>query len=167
MAVLCNADKNLPIKIEVWSKNEAGTDALYGGGITTVNELSSGQKNIELLNNANRTGGTIIFDSFQIVEMPCFMDYLRSGWAINMSFAIDFTASNGERNEPGSLHFMDPSGYNKNQYEKALTAVGSVVEPYAMNQQFATFGFGGIPRFMGSNSVSHCFNLSAKPDPTI
>ena len=84
-----------------------------------------------------------------------------------MSFAIDFTASNGERNEPGSLHFMDPSGYNKNQYEKALLAVGSVLEPYALNQQFATFGFGGIPRFMGSNAISHCFNLSAKPDPII
>jgi len=42
-----------------------------------------------------------------------------------------------------------------------------VVEPYALNQQFATFGFGGIPRFMGSNVISHCFNLSAKPDPQI
>jgi len=28
--------------------------------------------------------------------MPNFMEYLRSGWAVNMSFAIDFTASNGE-----------------------------------------------------------------------
>jgi len=46
--------------------------------------------------------------------MPNFMDYLRSGWAINMSFAIDFTASNGERFDPNSLHYIDPSGRIRN-----------------------------------------------------
>jgi len=38
------------------------------------------------------------------------MDYLRSGWGINTSFAIDFTASNGEIFEPGSLHKIDATG---------------------------------------------------------
>lgn len=33
---------------------------------------------------------------------------------------------------------------------------------------FATFGFGGIPRHMGINSVSHCFPLNGNPvDPRI
>jgi len=32
------------------------------------------------------------------------MEYLRSGWAINMSFAIDYTASNGDKSDPNSLH---------------------------------------------------------------
>lgn len=32
------------------------------------------------------------------------MEYLRSGWAINMSFAVDFTASNGDLSDPSSLH---------------------------------------------------------------
>lgn len=36
--------------------------------------------------------------------MPNFMEYLRSGWAINTSFAIDFTASNGDLIDPKSLH---------------------------------------------------------------
>ena len=36
-----------------------------------------------------------------------------------------------------------------------------------MNSEFACFGFGGIPRFMGGNSVSHCFNLSGQADPRI
>jgi hypothetical protein len=46
-------------------------------------------------------------------------------------------------------------------------SVGKIVEPYAMNSEFACFGFGGIPRFMGSNAVSHCFNLSGQADPRI
>lgn len=36
-----------------------------------------------------------------------------------------------------------------------------------MNASFASFGFGGIPRYMGSNSVTHCFNLNGQPDPAI
>ena len=52
-----------------------------------------------------------------------------------------------------------------NEYEEALLGVGKIVEPYAMNNQFAVFGFGGIPRYMGSNSVSHCFNLNGQPNP--
>lgn len=61
------------------------------------------------------------------------MEYLRSGWAVNMSFAIDFTASNGELVEANSLHWQDPSGRTMNQYEQALLAVGKVMEPYALN----------------------------------
>src|SRR4051794_6300554 len=45
--------------------------------------------------------------------------------------------------------------------------VGKVVEPYAMNNQFAVFGFGGKPLFMNSNTISHCFNLNGQPDPRI
>lgn len=54
-----------------------------------------------------------------------------------------------------------------NQYEQAILSVGRVVEPYALNYQFATFGFGGIPRFLGATSVSHCFNLNGQPNPQI
>jgi Copine len=93
------------------------------------------------------------------------MDYLRSGWGINTSFAIDFTASNGEVFEPDSLHKIDPSGRNLNQYEEAILGVGKIIEPYALNSQFAVFGFGGIPRYMGANKPSHCFNLNGQPNP--
>ena len=95
------------------------------------------------------------------------MEYLRSGWGVNASFAVDFTASNGEQSDPRSLHRLDPAGYQLNQYERAILEVGRVVEPYAMNSQFAVFGFGGIPRFLGSNSINHCFNLNGQNNPII
>jgi hypothetical protein len=50
------------------------------------------------------------FDAFNIIERPSFVEYLRTGWFINLSLAIDFTASNGETFEPNSLHRIDPSG---------------------------------------------------------
>jgi hypothetical protein len=98
--------------------------------------------------------------------MPSFVEYLRSGWTVNMSAAIDFTASNGEPFEMNSLHRINNNG-ELNQYEQAIKSVGNVLEPYAFENRFAVFGFGGVPRFTGSNTVSHCFNLSGVQDPTV
>ena len=75
--------------------------------------------------------------------------------------AIDYTASNGNPKSPGSLHYQ---GNTPNQYEIALSNVGAVLEPYDNDMAFPVFGFGGIPRHMGINSVSHCFALSGNPE---
>jgi len=37
-----------------------------------------------------------------------------------------------------------------------------VVEPYDFDKNFPVFGFGGIPRHMGLNQVSHCFALNGQ-----
>lgn len=83
---------------------------MYGTARTTINSIVNGQKEINLLDRRNRNGGLLSLDQFMVIEMPNFMDYLRSGWAINMSFAIDFTASNGDLSDFNSLHKQDPSG---------------------------------------------------------
>lgn len=80
----------------------------------------------------------------QIIEKPSFVDYLRSGWNINLSVAIDFTASNGAIIKPTSLHRQYNNG-QFNDYENAIQSVGQILEPYSFNRRFAAFGFGGIP----------------------
>ena len=72
-----------------------------------------------------------------------------------MVTAIDYTASNGDPNSPQSLHSMGP----QNQYIQALHNVGGIIEPYDSDRTFPCFGFGGIPRMMGS-AVSHCFPIN-------
>ena len=62
------------------------------------------------LKNGNAVGGSLSFDVFTVVEKPSFVDYLRSGWFINMACAIDFTASNGEVFEQNSLHKQYTNG---------------------------------------------------------
>jgi hypothetical protein len=50
-----------------------------------------------------------------------------------------------------------------NQYHMAIASVGGIVEPYDATKMFPTFGFGGIPRHMGAQGVSHCFSLNGNP----
>ena len=81
-----------------------------------------------------------------------------------MTLAIDYTASNGNPSDPSSLHYL---GQN-NQYEAAIFNVGQVIEPYDNDKMFPVFGFGGIPRHMGINAVSHCFAVNGNPqDPKL
>ena len=42
--------------------------------------------------------------------------------------------------------------------------MGQVVEPYDTDKMFPCFGFGGIPRHMGLNQVSHCFAINGNPN---
>jgi len=53
-----------------------------------------------------------------------FLEYVFGGCEINLSVAIDFTASNGKPTEIGSLHNLDP---NKNEYLQALRSIGSII----------------------------------------
>jgi hypothetical protein len=45
----------------------------------------------------------------------------------------------------------------------ALTRVGEILEPMGSAKLFPSFGFGGIPTFLGMRSVNHCFALNGDP----
>lgn len=62
---------------------------------------------------------------FEIVQQPSFVDYLKAGWYINMTVAIDFTASNGD------LHELRPLDQGMNDYELAIMEVGKILQPYS------------------------------------
>lgn len=42
--------------------------------------------------------------------------------------AIDFTGSNGDPRSPGSLHYINPQGFN--EYLAAIWSVGNVIQDY-------------------------------------
>jgi hypothetical protein len=91
--------------------------------------------------------GRMIVEHAEVIEKPSFIDYLRSGWQINLHVAIDFTASNGESSVPTSLHYLGQF----NQYEQAIQSVGSILEVYDNDRSFPVYGFGGVPRYFGGN----------------
>ena len=157
---LCNSNKNASIKLECIRADE-NTNSVFNSVTTTVQEIIDGKTSFN-----SGDGGQLVITDFEIFVRPTLVDYLRSGWAISMVAAIDYTASNGNPSSPSSLHAMGP----KNQYELAITNVGQVVEPYDLDKSFPVFGFGGIPRHMGNPSpgVSHCFAMNGNAtDPSI
>ena len=68
--------------------------------------------------------GEVELAKFQVVNNPNFADYLRSGWQMSLSVAIDFTASNGQVNDGNSLH----AGGTNNDYTSAIKQVGDILE---------------------------------------
>ncbi len=85
---------------------------------------------------------------------PKFVDYLSGGCELQMCVAIDFTGSNGDPRRPGTLHYIHQDG-QLNDYEKALTAVGSIIARYDSDQRFPVWGFGA--KFGGV--IQHCFQV--------
>ena len=88
---------------------------------------------------------------------------MRGGLELNLSIAIDFTASNGMPSHPTSLHHINPQ--KPNQYQIAIDAVARILLNYDSDQRIPALGFGGKPHFqyLNSNTVNHCFPLSGDP----
>jgi hypothetical protein len=154
---------------EVWSNQNNGSHKIYGRFRSTVRELkdSIGNK-FEITKKQGIPLGSMTFDKFDLIVRPSMVDFLRSGWKISLSVAIDFTASNGELSDPSSLHYIDRSNPLKmTAYELAIQQVGNILEAYDNDKMFPVFGFGAKPRYMGIEQVLHCFNLNGMEDPSV
>ena len=64
------------------------------------------------------------------------------GTEISFTMAIDYTASNGNPADPRSLHYVDPTGVELNDYAKAMSGIGRVLEFYG--ERKAMGGGGGV-----------------------
>ena len=76
------------------------------GNVFNYAEFVIGEIAIKQSFDAAKNGGSVIFHTREIVKKPSFVDYLRSGYNISFTAAIDFTGSNGHPNMPSSLHFI-------------------------------------------------------------
>ena len=90
---------------------------------------------------------------------PSFIDYINGGCKLNVVVAVDFTGSNGNPREPGTLHYLDPSGAY-NDYQKAIRAIVGILSKYDDDKKFPVFGFGA--KYGGV--VRHCFQCGPEPE---
>ena len=84
-------------------------------------------------------------DNFQFIKKPTFIDFLKDGLELNMTIAVDFTASNGNPTDANSLHYMSPNGMN--QYQMAISAISGILVNYDSDKKIPCFGFGASPKF--------------------
>ena len=85
------------------------------------------------------------------------MDYVFGGCEIGVQVAIDYTLSNGQVNNPTSLHYLR-NGCN--EYTDAINAVCSILQDYDADQMFPVYGFGGMIPGSPDQKASHCFALN-------
>ncbi|KAG8228244.1 hypothetical protein J437_LFUL012216 [Ladona fulva] len=83
--------------------------------------------------------GTISVTHFEIQKTYTFLEYIKGGTQLNCSFAIDFTASNGQPTSMESLHYIS---HMPNSYEVAIRSVGSIIKDYDSDREFPVLGFG-------------------------
>ena len=93
------------------------------------------------------------------VKRASFVDYISGGCELNVVVAIDFTGSNGDPRKPGTLHHLSKNR-SKNDYEKAMSAILSILAKYDTDQKFPVLGFGA--KYDGV--VRHCFQCGAQKE---
>lgn len=68
----------------------------------------------------------VAIDRVLIQKRVTFLDYIFGGCEISLQVALDFTASNGNVQNPNSLHYI--TNGQPNQYMHAIMSVGSILE---------------------------------------
>jgi len=175
--ILCSGNLELPILISVFDHESDGKHVLMGKAETNVSRLvaSKGSSELSLSTHKGEKGKLAIHKAEvhaidetrnfkndvekplenRVLE-PNFFDYVRGGCEINLSVAIDFTGSNGDPRHPSSLHYI--SDTTKNDYEKAISAIGSCLAEYDTDKKFPVWGFGAK---LGG-SIRHCFQCGSE-----
>ena len=179
----CKSDFNAWILLEVWDYENNGNHQLIGQTKQTLATLLSRvQDGIELFNHnyrgkrkkklgksiaPNKLGfkhptiqkiqyqksGILQINKIGIDVSHSFLEFVRSGFEINLTVCVDFSMSNGELHDPTSLHYITDDKRD-NEYIKALRAVVGVLGNYDKDQQFPFYGFGA----RNKNDDSYAYN---------
>ncbi|NXP35028.1 CPNE2 protein, partial [Leiothrix lutea] len=137
VARLCEAQDASPVSANMlWGKNEKGAPQELGAGVLQ----------------------RWITDLVRLYS--CLMKKLEDGFVSPvLQVGIDFTASNGNPQEPSSLHYINPLGTN--EYLSAIWAVGQIIQDYDSDKMFPALGFGA--QLPPDWKVSHEFAINFNP----
>lgn len=181
LGILCDGNMDRPISIVVYDYESNGKHVLMGSYETTVGKLVKTSR-FEI-KKKGKDKGTIIIENAKVVGVnlqskmeavslntgtqapvaptgkPNFIDYISGGCELNLCMAIDFTGSNGDPRKPGTLHYMAKDG-SRNDYEKVILSLGSILANYDSDQKYPVWGFGA--KYGGV--VRHCFQVGPGPE---
>lgn len=168
---LCRCSEDVPLRFDV-SYERHGKHRVVASGESTLAECER-EGGVIKLENVKAGGGCVpkgsagwgelLLKNRYIFEEVTFLDYVIGGCEISLVVAVDFTASNGDPAQPGSLHFWDEM--QPNEYELAIRAVGDILAFYDSDQCFPAYGFGAKLR-PDFNEPYHKFSLTSTSNPT-
>ncbi len=163
---LCNGDMSRPLKITFYDWERSGKHDYMCEVVTSAAELSQsyGTETTLTLKNPtkksadkrNKARGTMTVHNWTVKDAPTFASLLHKGLKMHLSVAVDFTASNGNVSQPGTLHYIDPHT-GTNQYIAAIRSLAAVLAPYDPEGRFTALGFGAV---LPTGQTSHCFCMA-------
>ena len=183
LSTLCGGDLDNPVLVQVFDHESSGKHVSMGQFETSVNGLVEASKTHEpiSLTRKGKQVGAIVVQRAEVAGVENitqrmaqttvtpsapvapytpvvsarngnFVDYVVGGCELNVVVAIDFTGSNGDPRKPGTLHHLGGHG-QRNDYEKAMAAIVSILEEYDTDKKLPVYGFGA--KYGGV--VRHCF----------
>ena len=153
--------------LEVWDWDNSSSHDLIGQVQLTepiTQTLVGRDIYLEKKGKQVHSRGKVRFETVTITRIPrppSFIDYLSAGLGMSLIVSIDYTASNGEPNQVGSLHYFNPNDNHHTQYSHAIFEVGQVLEPYDTDRMFPVYGFGAK---LPDGVISHFFPLNGNPN---
>lgn len=161
-ARLCDSDFNLPLQVVLLKFKSSGAHYEVASRKTTLGELAAAHKNVQMVNSPKMQGKptpTLGVSGFSKREVVSFTDFLRGGLNLVQFMGIDFTLSNRPCTEVGSLHHFAPGSLN--QYQRAILALGEILEKYNSSGVIPCYGFGAV---LPNNQKSFDFPINLNFD---
>jgi hypothetical protein len=165
--------------VELYDQRSSGKQELFGDlALSRVFLDSSGRTVIPVEGDRSSSDSLLNAPQFAVEKsapLTTFFDHFTSGGSISLAVGIDFTASNGNPNQPGSLHhkgnfrFYPETRFDAqrglflydNPYQRAIHEVVSILDYYDSDHQYPVYGFGAkVADGRGAPMLSHCFQLS-------
>lgn len=113
---------NSPIPVTLKGK-DAGTVVLHKAELSLPKSEASSEELVrEKMSQVSVSPAAVP----KIVSKPSFIDYISGGCQLNVTVAIDFTGSNGDPRQPGTMHYLHQDG-QLNDCEKAMTSILSIL----------------------------------------
>ncbi|CAK75399.1 unnamed protein product (macronuclear) [Paramecium tetraurelia] len=173
---LCGGDHQMNIKVELWDHRNNGKHLYLGETTFCVDELIEHKKWNRILEkefmsktNGKESSGVLQFNGFQFNPNYTLLEYCRGGLQLKLITAIDFAASNGNFNDPNSLHYMKSNGA-QSQYLQAITSLMEILICYDKDKSVPVYGFGCKPKMnlINTNKTLSSFALNDNPkDPEV
>jgi Copine len=137
----CANDPKRPLRVDIWDfEDPQKTQHVYiGSAYFTFQQLvDESAKAFVCKSKKGESVGTVYFKDFKAQRCIEIEDYLLSGLKINSIAAVDYSKSNGEIREEGTLHCLIHG--QKNAYERAMEAILPTLFYYDADKTIPLFG---------------------------
>ncbi|KAK5966692.1 CoPiNe domain protein Atypical [Trichostrongylus colubriformis] len=158
------------LQIHVYNQNVNAADTLIGFCSTSMAQLERGVGALNSYMLMNFEGKRISekmsveLESMELSHGESFFNAVNNSTHLHLTMAIDMTASNGNPNQPDSLHFIHP--HAPSPYVNVMLRLTPLFLGYMAHSRIGALGFGARtePRF----ELSQCFALSGShTDPQV